>query len=54
MTKVMSAEFLSIPTTAKFTKAVKYIHDEKSWERCYVLHCFGEFVSSRNTEEFSR
>ena len=32
-----SAEFLSIPTTAKFTKAVKYIHDEKSWERCYVL-----------------
>ena len=33
---ISSAEFLSIPTTAKFTKAVKYIHDEKSWERCYV------------------
>ena len=34
---ISSAEFLSIPATAKFTKAVKYIHDEKSWERCYVL-----------------
>ena len=34
---ISSAEFLSIPTTTKFTKAVKYIHDEKSWERCYVL-----------------
>ena len=31
------AEFLSIPTTTKFTKAVKYTHDDKSWERCYVL-----------------
>ena len=31
------AEFLSIPTTTKFTKAVKYINDDKSWERCYVL-----------------
>ena len=32
-----SDEFLSIHTTAKFTKAIKYINDEKSWERCYVL-----------------
>ena len=30
---ISSAEFLSIPTTTKFTKSVKYIHDEKSWER---------------------
>ena len=30
---ISSAEFLSIPTTAKFTKAVKFIMD--------VLHCFG-------------
>ena len=41
---ISSAEFLSIPTTTKFTKAVKYIHDDKSWEMCYVLlrimfHC---------------
>ena len=34
---ISSAEFLSIPTTTKFTKAVKYIHDDKSLERCYVL-----------------
>ena len=34
---ISSAEFLSIPTPTKFTKAVKYIHDDKSWERCYVL-----------------
>ena len=34
---ISSAEFLSIPTTTKFAKAVKYIHHEKSWERCYVL-----------------
>ena len=34
---ILSAEFLSIHTTTKFTKAVKYIHDDKSWERCYVL-----------------
>ena len=34
---ISSAEFLSIPTTTKFTKSVKYIHDDKSWERCYVL-----------------
>ena len=42
MRKVLQAtisfdEFLSIPTTAKFTKAVKYINDDKLWERCYVL-----------------
>ena len=42
MRKVLQAtkscvEFLSIPTTPKSTKAVKYIHDDKSWERCYVL-----------------
>ena len=34
---ISSDEFISIPTTTKFTKAVKYIHDDKSWERCYVL-----------------
>ena len=34
---ISSAEFISIPTNTKFTKAVKYIHDNKSWERCYVL-----------------
>ena len=34
---ILSAEFLSIPTTTKFTKAVKYIHDDNSWKRCYVL-----------------
>ena len=28
---ISSAEFLSIPTTTKFTKEVKYIHDDKSW-----------------------
>ena len=25
-----------IPTNKKFTKLVRYIHDHKSWERCYV------------------
>ena len=34
---ISSAKFVSIPTNTKFTKAVKYIHDNKSWERCYVL-----------------
>ena len=34
---ISSTEFLIIPTTTKFTIAVKYIHDDKSWERCYVL-----------------
>ena len=34
---ISSSEFLSIPTTNKFTKAIKYIHNDKSWERCYVL-----------------
>ena len=34
---ISSAEFLSIPTNTKFAKAVKYIHDNKSRERCYVL-----------------
>ena len=34
---ILSAEFIIIPTTANFTKAVKYIHDDKIWERCYVL-----------------
>ena len=34
---ISSADLLSIPTTTKFTKAVKYIHDDKSWESCYVL-----------------
>ena len=34
---ISSAEFISIPTNTKFTKAVKYIQDNKLWERCYVL-----------------
>ena len=36
-TTISSAEFISIPTNTKFIKSVKYIHDNKSWERCYVL-----------------
>ena len=31
------AEFIGIPSNNSFNKAVKYIHDNKSWERCYVL-----------------
>ena len=34
---ISSAEFISIPNNNKFTKAISYIHDNKSWERCYVL-----------------
>ena len=34
---ISSIEFISIPTNNKFTEAVMYIHDNKSWERCYVL-----------------
>ena len=32
-----SSESISITTNTKFTRAVKYIHDNKSWERCSVL-----------------
>ena len=35
-TKLSTEEFISIPTNNKFDKAVRYIHDNKSWERCYV------------------
>ena len=34
---ISSAEFISIPTNTKLAKAVCYIHDNNSWERCYVL-----------------
>ena len=34
---ISSAEFIRIPTNTRFTKAVEYIHDNKSWESCYVL-----------------
>ena len=34
---ILSAEFISISTYNKFTKSVRYIHKNKSWERCYVL-----------------
>ena len=34
---ILSDELIIIPTNNKFTKAVRYIHDNKSWERCYVL-----------------
>ena len=36
-TTILSAEFISIPTNNKSDKAVMYIHDITSWERCYVL-----------------
>ena len=31
------SEFIGIPANNKFYKVVKYIRDNKSWERCYVL-----------------
>ena len=34
---ISSSEFISITTNNKFTKAVRYIYDNKSWKRCYVL-----------------
>ena len=34
---ISSDEFISIPTNNKFTKEVRYINDNKYWERCYVL-----------------
>ena len=34
---ISSAKFIVIPSNNKFDKVVKYIHDNKSWERCYVL-----------------
>ena len=34
---ILSAELISISTNSKFDKAVRYIHDNKSWERCYVI-----------------
>ena len=34
---ISSTEFISITTNKQFIKAVKYIHDNNSWERCYVL-----------------
>ena len=34
---ISSIEFVFIPTNAKFDKAVGYIYDNKSWERCYLL-----------------
>ena len=32
-TTILSAGFISIPTNNKFAKAVRYIRDNKSWER---------------------
>ena len=34
---IYSAEFMGIPSNKKFETLVKYIHDNKSRERCYVL-----------------
>ena len=34
---ISSTESINITTNTKFTKSLKYIHDNKSWERCYVL-----------------
>ena len=36
-TTILSAEFIGIPTNNCFDKIFGYIHDNKSWERCYVL-----------------
>ena len=32
-----SAEFIGIPANNKFDKEVSYIHNNKSWERWYLL-----------------
>ena len=34
---ILSDEFISIPSSNNYTRAVWYINDNKSWERCYVL-----------------
>ena len=34
---IFSVEFIGIPSDKMFEKAVRYIHDNKSWERCYIL-----------------
>ena len=34
---ILSSWFISIPTSKKFKNAVRYIHNNKSWKRCYVL-----------------
>ena len=34
---ISSSEFISTPINNKFIKIVRYIHDNKSWERCYVI-----------------
>ena len=34
---ISSAKLFIIPTNSKFDEAVRYIHDNKSWERCYLL-----------------
>ena len=34
---ISSSYFISIPTNNKFAKSLRYIHDNKSWERLYVL-----------------
>ena len=34
---ISSTEFIRILTNKKLDKAVKYIYDDKSWERFYVL-----------------
>ena len=31
------AEFIIICTHKYFSKAVRYIHDNRSWEKCYIL-----------------
>ena len=34
---ILSVEFIIIITNNKFDKSVRYIHDNKLWERYYVL-----------------
>ena len=34
---ISSYKFISIPTNTKFSKSVSYIHEHKSFEKCYVF-----------------
>ena len=41
---LLSAELIGIPSNNKFGKSVGYIHDNKSWERCYVSEFFDWYI----------
>ena len=34
---ISSTEFISIPNNNRLTKSVRYVYDNNSWERCYVI-----------------